>query len=99
METSKKSIRIICGKPYLEHSTPLFHTNKIVKAHDLYRYQLTLHFYKTKKNIQVSRIHKYSALGNFDVGNVAVRNFAIGNFAVWNFFVCVFELQLTRCFH
>ena len=56
----KRCIRIVCGKPYLEHTTPLFHTNKILKLQDLYRYQLNLHFYRTKTYVQLSRRHNYS---------------------------------------
>ena len=56
----KRCIRIVCGKPYLEHTTPLFHTIKILKLQDLYRYQLVLHFYKTKTYVQLSRRHNYS---------------------------------------
>ena len=57
---NKISIGIICGKPCLEHTNPLFHIIKVLRLQDLYRYQLTFHLYKTKKYIQLSRRHNYT---------------------------------------
>lgn len=44
----KRAIRIICHKPYLEHTSALFSSCKILKLKDLYHYSLNLHFFKTK---------------------------------------------------
>ena len=54
LKLQKISIRFVCGKPFLEHTTPLLHTIKILKLKDLYRYQLTLRFSNTKKYVQFS---------------------------------------------
>ena len=58
--SERRSIRIIYGKPNLEHTTFLFYTNKILNLQVLHRYQLTLHLHQTKKYVQLSRRHNYS---------------------------------------
>ena len=42
----KKAIRIICGKPYISHTTPLFRDLNILKVHDLYKLTLLTFYYQ-----------------------------------------------------
>ena len=56
----KRSLRIINKKPYREHTNPLFIQNNILKLHDLYKFNLGIHFYKNKLYENLTRTHTYS---------------------------------------
>ena len=55
----KRAIRIICKKDFYAHTTPLFFSSKILKLHDIYKYNLAIQFYKNKDNSQYNRPHLY----------------------------------------
>lgn len=55
----KKSVRLICNKPYREHTNPLFLTENLLKLPELHKYQLVVHFFKTEKYTIHSRPHNY----------------------------------------
>ena len=45
----KKIIRVVTNKPYLAHTTPLFHKTKILKIRDLHTYLTAIHAFKLKQ--------------------------------------------------
>ena len=47
----KKALRNIAGKSRLSHCDPLFHSVKILKLKDLYRYNSSIFMYKFKGNL------------------------------------------------
>ena len=42
----KKAVRIISGAGFLDHTTPLFHKNKILKLGDLYKHSVACFVFK-----------------------------------------------------
>ena len=61
----KKAIRIISGAGYLDHTTPLFYSNKILKIDDLYKHSLGCYIYNNQHLlIEHSRSHRYDTRGS-----------------------------------
>ena len=60
IKLQKKIIRIISKESFASHTTPLFLSLKILKFSDLYRYNIAIYYYKTKKYSTQIRNHNYN---------------------------------------
>ena len=56
----KRAVRIICDQPFLAHSAPLFDECQILKLNELYKYNLAIHFYKTRQHENIMPQHAYN---------------------------------------
>ena len=56
----KRAIRIVSGAGFLDHTTPLFHNNKILKLDDLYKHRLGCFIYENQHLLgNHTRSHNY----------------------------------------
>lgn len=67
IKLQKKVVRIICKESYIAHTQPLFFSLGFLKVYDVYRYNLALHYYKSKKFIFQTRSHTYNTRNRNDI--------------------------------
>ena len=55
----KRAIRIISGVSFIEHTEPLFLSNKMLKIHDIYNLNVGLYMYDRRSTDAYERQHQY----------------------------------------
>ena len=55
----KRAVRIISNSSFLAHTDPLFFSNKILKIHDMYKFNVGLYMYDNWDSGNYDRIHSY----------------------------------------
>ena len=57
----KRAVRIISGAGFLDHTTPLFYENKILKIEDLYKHSIACYVYSNPSILnQFQQSHSYN---------------------------------------
>ena len=63
----KRAIRIISGASFLEHTDPLFYSNKILKINDMYNLNVGMYMYDRWNSGVYDRQHQYETRNRNDL--------------------------------
>ena len=56
----KRAIRTINKVPYLDHTNPLFLSNKILKLQDIYKFTVSTYMYENHSRMTLNSTHSFS---------------------------------------
>ena len=56
----KRAIRLVSGAGFLDHTEPLFHSNKILKINDMYKLNIGLYMFDRVGTGDYDRDHQYN---------------------------------------
>ena len=63
----KRAIRLVSGASFLDHTEPLFNSNKILKIHDMYKLNIGLYMYDRVRSGDYDRNHQYNTRNRNDL--------------------------------